>query len=58
MLLNEQQAGVRDMARDFARNEIVPFAAQWDRDEAVPLQTLTPELAGRYRDFNQLYDRS
>lgn len=40
MLLNEQQAGVRDMARDFARNEIVPFAAQWDRDEAVPLQTL------------------
>lgn len=40
MLLNEQQAGVRDMARDFARNEIVPFAAQWDRDETVPLQTL------------------
>lgn len=24
----------------------------------LPLQTLTPELAGRYRDFNQLYDRS
>jgi alkylation response protein AidB-like acyl-CoA dehydrogenase len=40
MLLNEQQAGVRDMARDFARNEIAPFAAQWDRDETVPLQTL------------------
>jgi alkylation response protein AidB-like acyl-CoA dehydrogenase len=40
MLLNEQQTGVRDMARDFARNEIVPFAAQWDRDETVPLQTL------------------
>ena len=40
MLLNEQQAGIRDMARDFARNEITPFAAQWDRDEAVPLKTL------------------
>ncbi len=40
MLLNEQQAGIRDMARDFARNEIIPFAAQWDRDESVPLETL------------------
>lgn len=40
MLLNEQQAGIRDMARDFARHEITPFAAQWDRDEAVPLETL------------------
>ncbi len=40
MLLNEQQAGVRDMAREFARNEIVPFAAQWDRDEMVPRDTL------------------
>lgn len=40
MLLNEQQAGIRDMARDFARHEITPFAAQWDRDEAVPLEAL------------------
>lgn len=40
MLLNEQQAGIRDMARDFARNEITPFAAQWDRDESVPLEAL------------------
>lgn len=37
MLLNEQQAAVRDMAREFARKEIVPFAAQWERDnEMVP----------------------
>ncbi len=40
MLLNEQQAGIRDMAREFARNEIAPFAAQWDRDEIVPHETL------------------
>jgi butyryl-CoA dehydrogenase len=40
MLLSEQQAGIRDMARDFARKEIVPFAAQWDRDEAVPSEVL------------------
>ena len=40
MLLNEHQAGIRDMAFDFARKEIVPYAAQWDRDETVPLKTL------------------
>jgi butyryl-CoA dehydrogenase len=40
MLLNEQQAGIRTMAREFARREIVPFAAQWDREETVPLETL------------------
>ncbi len=41
MLLSEQQACIRDRARDFARNEITPFAARWDRDESVPLETLT-----------------
>lgn len=40
MLLNEQQASIRDVARKFARDEISPFAAQWDRDETVPLETL------------------
>jgi butyryl-CoA dehydrogenase len=40
MLLNEQQAGVRNMAREFARKEITPFAAQWDRDETVPVEVL------------------
>jgi butyryl-CoA dehydrogenase len=40
MLLNEHQAGIREMAFDFARKEIVPYAAQWDRDEIVPLKTL------------------
>ncbi len=41
MLLNEQQAGIREVARNFARDEITPFAAQWDRDETVPLKTLS-----------------
>lgn len=40
MILSEQQTLVRDMARDFARREIVPQAAQWDRDRFVPLETL------------------
>jgi butyryl-CoA dehydrogenase len=28
------------MARDFARGEISPFAADWDRREHVPVETL------------------
>jgi alkylation response protein AidB-like acyl-CoA dehydrogenase len=40
MLFDEQQTGIRDMARDFARREIIPFAAGWDRDHTVPLDTL------------------
>jgi butyryl-CoA dehydrogenase len=39
MLSNQQQA-IRDMARDFARREITPFAADWDRREHVPIETL------------------
>jgi alkylation response protein AidB-like acyl-CoA dehydrogenase len=31
-LLTEEQRGIRQVARDFARDEITPFAAQWDRD--------------------------
>lgn len=41
MLLNEQQQGIRDMACEFARKEITPFAAQWDRDESIPPEVLT-----------------
>ncbi len=40
MLLNDQQTAIRDMARDFARHEISPFAADWDRREFVPIDTL------------------
>jgi butyryl-CoA dehydrogenase len=40
MLLNEQQGAIRAMARDFCRKEIAPYAAQWDRDEIVPYETL------------------
>jgi len=36
MLLNEQQRMVRDMARDFARAELAPNAADWERDGALP----------------------
>ncbi len=39
-VLTEQQTAIRDMARDFACREITPFAADWDRREHVPLDTL------------------
>tara|TARA_R110002167_G_scaffold52861_7_gene152127 strand:+ start:478 stop:1617 length:1140 start_codon:yes stop_codon:yes gene_type:complete len=40
MLLNEQQTMIRDMARDFARAELAPHAADWDRASELPLDVL------------------
>jgi len=31
---------VRDMARDFARNELAPHAADWDRDASFPVDAV------------------
>jgi len=36
MLPNEEQLAVRDMASRFARDELVPKAADWDRDRIFP----------------------
>ena len=36
MLPNEEQLAVRDMASRFARDELVPKAADWDRDRVFP----------------------
>jgi alkylation response protein AidB-like acyl-CoA dehydrogenase len=58
MLLNEQQRMIRDSVRDFARAELAPNAARWDRDATFPREALrglgelgvlgmvTPEAAG------------
>lgn len=40
MLLTEQQAMVRDMARQFARESLAPNAAAWDRAATLPRETL------------------
>jgi butyryl-CoA dehydrogenase len=40
MPLSSQQIAIRDMARDFAQREIVPHAATWDRDNAIPRSVL------------------
>ena len=38
--LTDEQIAIRDMTREFVRTEITPFAADWDRNETVPLPTV------------------
>ncbi|MSQ66846.1 MAG: acyl-CoA dehydrogenase [Gammaproteobacteria bacterium] len=40
MVLTDEQAQIRAATRLFAQREIVPYAAAWDRDCAVPLAVL------------------
>ncbi|HEY3181141.1 MAG TPA: acyl-CoA dehydrogenase family protein [Casimicrobiaceae bacterium] len=40
MLLNEEQQLLRDTLRAFARDELAPHAAQWDREHAFPRDAL------------------
>jgi len=38
--LSEEQRAIQDTARAFARDEMMPFAGQWDEDELFPVDTL------------------
>lgn len=38
--LTDDQKAMRDMARDFAENEMAPFAAEWDEKHIFPVETL------------------
>ena len=40
MILNEQQAMIRDTARRFARERLKPNSARWDRDNVFPRDEL------------------
>ena len=40
MILSEEQEMIRDMARNFARNELAPRAAEWDRTGNLPMDIL------------------
>jgi alkylation response protein AidB-like acyl-CoA dehydrogenase len=40
VILNEEQGLIRDTLRDFAREQLAPNAAQWDRDSIFPRQAL------------------
>jgi short/branched chain acyl-CoA dehydrogenase len=38
--LSAEQEQFRAVVRDFARSEIAPYAADWDRDEVFPVETV------------------
>jgi len=38
--LSEEQRAIQDTARAFARDEMVPYARQWDEEEFFPADTL------------------
>ncbi|MCP4327359.1 MAG: acyl-CoA dehydrogenase [Alphaproteobacteria bacterium] len=40
-MLNEEQIMIRDMARSFATDKLLPNAADWDRESAFPRQAIT-----------------
>jgi alkylation response protein AidB-like acyl-CoA dehydrogenase len=44
MILDEQQTMIRDTMREFARERLAPFAAEWDRNSTFPREALR-ELA-------------
>ena len=43
--LNEEQRAFQDMARQFAREEMAPYAAGWDEDCVFPVETLRKAAA-------------
>ena len=43
--LTEEQRAIQDTARAFARDEMMPFARQWDEDEVFPADTLRQAAA-------------
>ena len=38
--LNEDQIAVRDMARDFAAEQIAPHAVRWDEEKHFPVDVM------------------
>ncbi len=45
LTLSSEQTAFRNMAREFAANEVAPHAAEWDRDKIFPIETL--RMAGK-----------
>ena len=43
--LSEDQAAIRDMARDFARERLTPHALEWDETKHFPIPTLREAAA-------------
>ena len=38
--LSEEQLMIRDMAREFCDEEVIPYAEEWDRDGTYPLEKI------------------
>jgi alkylation response protein AidB-like acyl-CoA dehydrogenase len=43
--LGDEQAAIRDMAREFAAENLAPFAVEWDRNKIFPLETMRAAAA-------------
>lgn len=43
--LGDEQAAIREMARDFAAEHLAPFAVEWDREKIFPLETMRAAAA-------------
>jgi alkylation response protein AidB-like acyl-CoA dehydrogenase len=43
--LTEEQRAIKDTARAFARDKMMPFARQWDEEECFPVDTLREAAA-------------
>jgi alkylation response protein AidB-like acyl-CoA dehydrogenase len=43
--LGDEQAAIRDMAREFAGEHLAPFAVEWDRNKHFPLETMRAAAA-------------
>jgi alkylation response protein AidB-like acyl-CoA dehydrogenase len=43
--LSEEQRAIQETARAFARDEMMPFARQWDEEELFPVETLRQAAA-------------
>lgn len=39
-VLTEERVAIQEMAREFATNEMAPFAAKWDEEHIFPVETL------------------
>lgn len=42
---SEEQRAIAELARDFAKTELAPFADAWDRDHVFPVETLRKAAA-------------
>ena len=37
---NEDQLNIKEMAKNFAETELMPYASEWDQKEIFPVETL------------------